>query len=144
MAAAMDGIASRGLSNFIFDTFYEQKTALVGICLGMQIFFDHSEEGDVGGLGLLPGRVVEFKNSECHVGWNNVEWTEERTRNTFYFNHSYYVECDEEFVDAVAYSDQLVPAVVSNRNFVGVQFHPEKSQMAGLNLLKNLIVGKDA
>jgi len=129
----------------------------LGICLGLQALFEHSEEGDCAGLGILPGRVRRFPDSlkdeagerlkVPHMGWNTVHqslrhplWDgiEEGTR--FYFVHSYYVDPVDAGLIAGAsrYPFEFACAVARN-NLFAVQFHPEKSQAAGLRLLANFV-----
>ena len=132
----------------------------LGICIGLQMLFEHSDEGNIPGLGILPGKVVRFphgllddqgnKLKVPHMGWNQVHrgdalahplWQGIEEDARFYFVHSYYVQPQEQ-ADATltqatsAYPQPFVCAVASN-NIFAVQFHPEKSQHAGLSLLKN-------
>ena len=130
-------------------------TPLLGVCVGMQLLFDSSEEqGEHAGLGLLPGRVVRFDppaaNGERplkvpHMGWNTVEAT--RTHpllngiadgEHFYFVHSFHAapENQSHVLGATTYGVPF-PAIVQREHVMGVQFHPEKSQNAGLRLLRN-------
>jgi len=121
---------------------------LLGVCVGMQMLFESSEEfGEHEGLGLLPGRVRRFSDA-LHVpqtGWNQVH---QRTASPlfesvaddsfFYFVHSYF--CDASAADVVAGETEYgitYASVVTRGNICGVQFHPEKSQTAGLRVLKN-------
>ena len=129
----------------------------LGLCIGLQMLFEHSEEGDTAGLGLLPGRVVRFpaaavdsegqKLKVPHMGWNQVcqigshpLWEGIAEASRFYFVHSYYVEAsDQGLVAAVSrYASNFTCAVARN-NIFAVQFHPEKSQAAGLRLLANFV-----
>jgi glutamine amidotransferase len=126
---------------------------LLGICLGMQLLFEESEEnGLTKGLSLLPGRVVRFpgrdENGETykvpHMGWNRLEWvnsspiTANLEEDYAYFVHSYYVQTEnkEIIIGKSTYSEE-VPAVVGKNNIFGMQFHPEKSSKLGVELLKN-------
>ena len=130
----------------------ERKKPLLGICLGMQLLFEESDEmGLHRGLGLLPGRVVRFPNGELkvpHIGWNQL-WQagngpemallEGIPHGTHaYFVHSYYV-APEEPGDVLARTDYGIEfaAVVGRGRIFGAQFHPEKSQDVGLRLLRN-------
>jgi glutamine amidotransferase len=122
----------------------------LGICLGLQLLFDKSyEDGEYEGLGILPGEVVRFRvPSEFkvpHMGWNQLEFRrrppifagiEDGTH--FYFVHSYYVVPKDESVVATEtdYASKFCSSIWRDRLFA-VQFHPEKSQTAGLRLLKN-------
>ncbi len=136
------------LRKSISDAVNEGKYIL-GICLGMQLFFDYSEEGNGNGLGLLDGCVSRFNGVRTpHIGWNQLfiknncpilEGIEDG--GYFYFVHSYYV--NPEYNDLVAgtttYGERAVtfPSVLWDDNIFGVQFHPEKSSKNGLRLLKN-------
>lgn len=125
---------------------------LLGICLGMQLLFEIGEEGgETLGLGLISGRVTKLKVPSGyrlpHVGWNNIEHSRQhllfkgiREEIDFYFVHSYEC-CPEKIGDIIAYCNygcQFVSGVARG-NVVGIQFHPEKSQPAGLRLFNNFI-----
>lgn len=126
---------------------------LLGICLGMQLLFEESEEnGPTKGLSLLPGRVERFsgytKNGLVykvpHMGWNKLKINRQSSilknieRDFVYFVHSYYVKTNEQKV-ILASSDYHVdvPAIVGQANIIGMQFHPEKSSKLGMQLLRN-------
>ena len=121
---------------------------LLGVCLGMQLLFTESEEhGITKGLDIIKGRVVKFPGDRPvpHMGWNEVIQTKEspifhgiKNIADFYFVHSYYVEPDN-LRNEIAYSDHFgrFTAAVQDKNVFGTQFHPEKSQINGLKLLKN-------
>ncbi len=128
----------------------------LGICIGLQMLFEHSTEGDVACLGVLPGEVVRFKHEMHdaqggrlkvpHMGWNQIThrdhamWQDIAQGERFYFVHSYYVQTgDAALVQAESqYPDAFVCAVARD-NLFAVQFHPEKSHTAGLQLLKNFV-----
>lgn len=128
---------------------------LLGICLGMQLLFEDSEEnGFTKGLGLLPGSVRRFpgKNSEGqpykvpHMGWNKLEFVQnspilENVEEDFvYFVHSYYVNAESsDVLIAKANYHEEVSAVVGRENIFGMQFHPEKSSKLGMALLGNFL-----
>jgi glutamine amidotransferase len=126
-------------------------TPYFGICLGMQILFDKSEEhGEHEGLGLLPGEVVRFEASVGkvpHMGWNSVEKLIDDPllrgipdQTYFYFTHSYYVKTPaSELVALQCQYGHPVVAAVRKDNLFACQFHPEKSQAAGLKLLQNFL-----
>jgi len=125
-----------------------EGTPLLGVCVGMQMLFEESEEfGSHSGLGLLRGRVRRFPKQLLvpQVGWNQLQPRRSHSLLTniaggtfFYFVHSYY--CDAGDLGVVLAETQYgmsYPSVVAQRNICGVQFHPEKSQAAGLRLLRN-------
>jgi glutamine amidotransferase len=122
---------------------------ILGICLGMQLLFERSDEGSSDGLGLIPGDLIAIKSNPQfrvpHVGWESVIPVKEDlifsgiTRLTFYHNHSYGLPSPSPFeIARIQYSDQFVVAA-RNENVVGVQFHPEKSHSSGEQLMKNFI-----
>lgn len=125
-------------------------TPLLGICLGLQLFFEGSEESDgVEGLGLLKGRIVRFNESHGlkipHIGWNSLRLQNDGrlfsglTGEPYvYFVHSYYLRAEEpEIVKAVTEYGDTVHASVEKGNVFACQFHPEKSSAVGLAILKN-------
>jgi imidazole glycerol-phosphate synthase subunit HisH len=140
---AMSIIRAGGLDHFLRACYEQQEVKIIGICLGMQVMFDHSEEGDEVGLGILPGRVRALPEGRCHVGWNNVHKVagdgEMEPMEAFYFNHSFYVDCDRALVQRTSEYVVEIPAVVRSQQFVGTQFHPEKSQLTGAALLEGLL-----
>ena len=139
---AMDNLKSMGMDIFLKRRFEDQDVSVIGICLGMQILFEHSEEGDSEGLGLIEGKVKRFHKGECHVGWNLVQPTKANLNletSGFYFNHSYYVECPPDVTHAVSNYQIEFPVIVKSNRFYGVQFHPEKSQTIGGSLIKAIV-----
>lgn len=131
----------------------EEKTPILGICLGMQLFANQSEEGKLEGLGWIDARVIKFKfNKESnfkipHMGWNTVAVKKEKSifnelegESKFYFVHSYYLVCKntEDILATTNYRYDFVSAVEKN-NIIGVQFHPEKSHKYGMKLLENFV-----
>ena len=130
----------------------------LGICIGEQMLFEHSEEGDVPGLGILPGNVVRFPDANMvaadgaclkvpHMGWNRVQqriahplWEGIPDGERFYFVHSYFVRPDESSLVAAETDYGLMfTSAVARDNIFAVQFHPEKSAQAGLRMLANFI-----
>ncbi|MTH53781.1 imidazole glycerol phosphate synthase subunit HisH [Bacillus mangrovi] len=143
---AMQNLHAAGLADFIKDEAAAGKP-LLGICLGMQLLFDESEEnGRTKGLGLLKGKVLRIPEGKLkvpHMGWNQLQvhngsfLLEDLEKQYAYFVHSYYVKAEEqETVLASAGYGVDVPAVVGRGNVFGTQFHPEKSSAAGLAILK--------
>ncbi len=125
-----------------------EGTPLLGVCVGMQMLFEESEEfGRSEGLGLLRGRARRFDGALLvpQVGWNQVHWRRAHPLaegiadgHFFYFVHSYYCEAaDADMVLGATEYGTDYASVVARANVCGVQFHPEKSQASGLRLLKN-------
>ncbi len=145
---AMRALHARGLDEFLLSSVAAGRP-LVGICLGMQLLADTSEEIETtAGLGLIPGKVVPLPCGRWHIGWNRLEVTAEDPLltpfdgSTMYFNHSYRFDGPEAYRLAVARIDERGDAftvAIRRRHVAGVQFHPEKSQQAGLQLLSRLI-----
>lgn len=144
MPAAIHNLRDRGLDRVIARLLEDGRTPVIGICLGMQLMFEHSEEGDVAGLGMLRGQVRRFANAGCHVGWSLCKaplGNNKQVDGAFYFNHSYFVDPDPGVLKSHVQVDGhgAVAAIVQSGNFVGVQFHPEKSQAMGAALLRHFI-----
>jgi glutamine amidotransferase len=145
--ACSEALAERGFDRLVRER-VEEGMPLLGVCVGMQLLFEESEEfGTTRGLGLVKGRVRRFPEGQRvpQVGWNQVEWKSGHAlsegisdRTFFYFVHSYFCEMGEAaaVVGETEYGLNY-PSVVARGNVCGVQFHPEKSQAAGLRLLKN-------
>lgn len=119
---------------------------ILGICLGMHLLFEESEEGVEKGLGLFKGKVKKFKDSKFripHMGWNNVygeNFFSDLNNEKFYFAHSYYADCKEEYIYAYSNYSIKFPSIVRKNNFYGIQFHPEKSNQNGMELLKKILI----
>jgi imidazole glycerol-phosphate synthase subunit HisH len=145
----MAGLRSRGLDEAVCEV-AARGTPLLGICVGMQVMFEASEEmGEHRGLGLLRGRVKRFVLSELKVpqtGWNQIEQVRESplfhglAPNAYaYFNHAYYCDaCPEDALATTNYGFNFA-SVVGRGRLYGIQFHPEKSQGVGLRMLKNFV-----
>ena len=133
----------------------EVKVPTLGVCIGMHMFADSSEEGSDIGLGWIGGRVRKISYPESnkalplpHMGWNRLGANESplfdslTPQDEFYFLHSYFFDCTDEN-DCIATVDYGVrmPCAVQKENVVGVQFHPEKSHKSGARLLKNFAIG---
>lgn len=154
MPNCMHELTTRGLKQAVLEA--AENKPFLGICIGLQMLFDESEEGNVNGLGILPGKVRHFPHDTMfdaeknklkvpHMGWNQVHQTIEHplwegiaNDARFYFVHSYYVEAAYPEVTA-AYTRYPTPftCAVAKDNIFAVQFHPEKSHLAGLTLLSN-------
>lgn len=156
MPDCMRELRERGLAEAVVEA--ASAKPFLGICIGLQMLFEHSEEGDVPGLGLLAGQVRRFPPEAMHdaagaplkvphMGWNEVRqaeahplWDGIADGARFYFVHSYYVE--PATPDVIAGSTQYgitFTSAVARANIFAVQFHPEKSAAAGLKLLENFV-----
>ncbi len=154
MPDCMRELDARGLRDAVL--LAARSRPFLGICIGLQMLFEHSDEGDVAGLGILHGKVVRFasnmkdaqgnKLKVPHMGWNQVHhgkhplWDGIAQDARFYFVHSYYVQPqDESLVQATSQYPRSFVCAVAKDNLFAVQFHPEKSQAAGLKLLQNFM-----
>ena len=130
----------------------DQKTPFLGICLGLQLLFESSEETPgVEGLGLLKGKIVKIPPAEGlkipHMGWNSLKYPNEGRLfrgipedSYVYFVHSYYLKAeDESIVTATTEYSTLIHASVESGNVFACQFHPEKSSDIGIQILKNFV-----
>ena len=130
------------------------KKPFLGICVGMQLLAEKGyEHGEHDGLGWIPGEVIKLQPSDQslpipHMGWNNLEIDESLRNNQpllakiegeVYFVHSYHFECDEKYKLATTNYGSAATAIVAKNNIFGVQFHPEKSQKTGLQLIENFL-----
>jgi imidazole glycerol-phosphate synthase subunit HisH len=156
MPDCMAQLREHGLHEAVLKAAHEKP--FLGICIGQQMLFEHSEEGDVDGLGLMQGRVVRFpletrtpdglRLKVPHMGWNHVLpthpehplWQGIEPGARFYFVHSYHVVPAHE-QEVAAYTDygQRFTSAVTRANIIAVQFHPEKSAAAGLSMLGNFM-----
>jgi len=133
----------------IVDTIRSLRQPVLGICVGMQLLFESSEEGDVPCIGLLPGRVRRFENRDGmpvpHMGWNQLELRRESPLledisdgDYVYFVHSYAAPTSADTVASTSYGSSF-SAIVQRGNVHGAQFHPERSAKVGSLLLRNFI-----
>lgn len=148
---AMINLQQRKLVEPVRSLVLEEGKPLLGICLGMQLLADSSEErGTNRGLSLIPGHVKEIPVSGRlrlpHIGWNGVSvrkrdplFSDIEEQGAFYFVHSYCFECDQEHIAGVTDYGSNVTAAVQKERIFGVQFHPERSQRKGLRLLHNFV-----
>jgi glutamine amidotransferase len=147
-AVFMRGLEERGLEPVLREAIASGKPYL-GICLGMQVLFEHSEEGDVAGLGVLAGKVVKFRPTDPtlkvpHMGWNRVAMKRPvaglSDGDHVYFVHSYHcAPADPSVIALEATHGVTFCAAIQSANLFACQFHPEKSQQVGLGLLKTFV-----
>lgn len=158
-----DGLVLPGVGNFdpaiksieqdkeLFVKAIDDYMPMLGICLGMEILFDRSEEGILEGLKILDGDVVMLPKQKVkvpHMGWNNLEITRREskllegiTNNSWvYFVHSYHISSKNKSIVAASSEYGIsIPAVIERDNLFGTQFHPEKSGKAGSTMIKNFL-----
>lgn len=144
---AMEQLAARGLDGYLA-AWARAGRPMLGICLGMQLLVEESEEQrPTAGLGLLPGRVRAIPGGGWHIGWNRLEVTgadplfRPSDRESVYFNHSFAVELPARYCAAMARAGADLVAAIRRDRIVGLQFHPEKSQAAGRALLARIVDG---
>lgn len=149
---AVQHLRSRGLEKPIKEAIASGKLFL-GICLGLQMLFEGSEEGTEPGLGIIAGTVRRFRPEPSitipHMGWNELEFTQANSplwqhlpdNPRVYFVHSYYVDPVDPNIRAatVTHGSQRVTAAIAHHNLMAVQFHPEKSSTTGLQILSNFV-----
>lgn len=150
---AMDNLNELGLIDVLNQKVIAQKTPVLGICLGMQLMADKSEEGSASGLGWIEGEVVRMKVTDSlrykipHVGWNSIVQQKPSALNvhleddaSMYFVHAYMFVAKNEvdILHTTSYENAFTSAVSKDHIF-GVQYHPEKSQDSGLQIFKNFI-----
>ena len=149
--ACLRNFKKDGLMDCVGEAVQINNKPILGICVGMQLMADHSEEnGFHNGLGWIPGRVIKFDSSDSfpvpHVGWNNMSLNNNAALFSrlsgsphFYFDHSYHFSCPDEFKIATCDYGIELTAAIANNNIFGVQFHPEKSQTNGLRLFRGFL-----
>ena len=148
---AMGKLHEYALTEIIHEV-VEQKTPFLGICLGLQLMFESSEESEgIEGLGLLPGKIVRIPDKEelkvPHIGWNSLKFPNKGIlfeglpeESYVYFVHSYYLKAKEpKIVMATTEYSTLIHASVEKNNVFACQFHPEKSSEVGMTILKNFL-----
>lgn len=151
---AMTMLNNSGLRETLDQLVLEQKIPVIGICVGMQMMADASDEGELKGLGWIKGKVRKFDHANLddahqfplpHMGWNNIELkTNDPLFNAlepspqFYYLHSYYFDCDDDSccIGEADYGIQF-SCIVKHENVYGIQCHPEKSHHNGVAILKN-------
>jgi len=150
---AMSLLNRSGLAAVIKEAVLERKIPLLGICLGMQLMCNRSEEGDVEGLGLIDADVVKFRFDQPsilkvpHMGWSSVNVLKDSDlsvglddNSRFYFVHSYFVKCHdpEDIFMSTEHGSDFTSSFLRN-NLFGCQFHPEKSHRYGIELFRNFV-----
>lgn len=149
---AMGNIKESGMQDVLNRKVLKEKTPILGICLGMQLFLEYSEEGECEGLGWISGKVEKFELSQYHLkiphmGWDYIEKQRESRLlenpiegERYYFVHSYHVRCEDRN-NVIAITEYGIPfdSVIQRENIVGTQFHPEKSHKFGMNILRNFV-----
>ncbi|MBZ2406689.1 imidazole glycerol phosphate synthase subunit HisH [Liquorilactobacillus hordei] len=144
---AMRSLEKKGLINVIKNAVLDKQIPILGICLGMQMLFEKSNEyGSHEGLGLIPGEIIVIPEEHGlkvpQMGWNENQLKKNETDFAFianeytYFVHSYYAICAQQYLISTVDYGVEIPAMVQNKNVFGAQFHPEKSGDVGLNILK--------
>jgi imidazole glycerol-phosphate synthase subunit HisH len=148
-AECMHNLQQRHLDRILHNAVMVEKKPLLGICVGMQMLCESSEEkGLHQGLGWIPGHIVRLKPPDNlvvpHVGWNTVRhnhspalFARTPTAPSYYFDHSYHYQGPEQFIAAQCDYGMPVSAAICHNNIYGVQFHPEKSHNNGLRLFRS-------
>lgn len=148
--SSLEKLENSGLKDALDNAVLNENLPIMGVCVGMQMMANSSEEGKKEGLGYINGSVIALKNRIGnksiipHMGWNSIEGKRDKILHNidlklgFYFLHSYFFEVreEDEKLASVQYEKSITCAVKKN-NIYGFQFHPEKSLLNGVNLLKN-------
>jgi imidazole glycerol-phosphate synthase subunit HisH len=138
------------LDRILYQAVIINKIPLLGICLGMQLLLNASEEGQLAGLGWINGHCRRFNLQQMnaslkipHMGWNLIQYISSINPSSesqrFYFVHSYHADCDSKYIVATTKYGYNFPAIIKNKHIIGAQFHPEKSHRFGMNFLKSFI-----
>jgi glutamine amidotransferase len=152
--SGIENLRKRDLIEILNKKVLAEKTPVLGICLGMQLFSAHSEEGDVKGLGWIDAETVRFNAPDQslripHMGWNTINIKNPcsllsgiENSSRFYFSHSYHVRCcnPDDIIATTEYGYEFC-SIVNHNNIYGVQFHPERSHKRGFMLLSSFIWG---
>jgi imidazole glycerol-phosphate synthase subunit HisH len=150
--SGMINLKRSGLIKLLSYKVLKENVPILGICLGMQLLSEHSEEGTLKGLGWIKGKTMKFNFNTNrlripHMGWNTIVLNKSSLLTKglskearFYFVHSYYLRCTyTKDVLALTNHGHDFASIIENKNIYGVQFHPEKSHKYGMKLLKNFI-----
>lgn len=142
--AAMESLKVNGIDQWLINT----EKPVFGICVGMQLLFESSAEGNTKGLGVIPGTLRKFESTKDkvpHMGWNTLSGQSDHfllkgidEDEHFYFVHSYYAPSSPYSIADCNYTTDFI-AITAKDNFLGVQFHPEKSGAAGAKVLENFL-----
>ena len=148
----MELLDNSGMRNHLDRLILDESIPVLGVCVGMQIMANRSQEGEREGLGWINAEIVRLETSQLtakpllpHMGWNSITPARDNTifdgvdcAKGFYFLHSYCFKCKHE-ADVLCYTDygQTFPSAVHHGNIFGFQFHPEKSHLNGINIFKN-------
>jgi len=126
--------------------FAKNGKPIVGVCLGMQLLAESSDElGFTKGLGLIPGKVIAISDVDWHIGWNSLDCIKNCSISSksdgqdFYFNHSYEFKASKKYIIGVARSKKPIVSIVRKDNIFGMQFHPEISQITGFKLVRRIL-----
>jgi len=145
---AMNNLNQLGLVDLLRQQALIEKKPLLGICLGMQLLADSSQEnGCYQGLGIIKGDVIKIPLKSSlrlpHIGWNDIEIIKQhplfdniQDEKNFYFVHSYFLNCDEAYISSYCFYGSWITASIQKENIFATQFHPEKSQGNGLRVLR--------
>lgn len=147
--AAMNIISENNFKKYLDELVLAQKRPILGICLGMQLLFEYSDEGACEGLSFIKGRVKKIHDRSSairvpHMGWNSVNYKSDgflsldiKEKHRYYFVHSYYACCaDQQDIAGITTYGPSFCSVVNRGNIYGVQFHPEKSHRFGMKILQ--------
>jgi glutamine amidotransferase len=146
---AMNLLNLSGMRDGLEDLVINKEVPILGVCVGMQMFAQNSEEGEISGLGWINANVKKIQSNDKlivpHMGWNNINIKTSHfiidslsNDSFFYFLHSYYFDCfdKDESISNTVYGTAF-DSIICKKNIIGVQFHPEKSHGTGLTLLNN-------
>lgn len=149
---AMLKLSNLGFTHKIIELTKNSPVKFLGICLGMQLLAGGSEEGKENGLGLIPGKVLRFPKEDLklkipHMGWNTVQPVNDNrlfkgfSEIRFYFVHSYYFKCNQPDSHSIGITNYGIDftSMVQKDNVTGVQFHPEKSHLFGMDFFRNYL-----
>jgi glutamine amidotransferase len=133
---AINKLKEYKIYNLLQEEVLINRKNFLGICIGAQILFNSLEEdGGTKGFGWINGTVSKINSKKLpHVGWNKLKKTEKEV----YFDHSFKINCSDIYInDTIMYDNIEIPAIIQKENIIGIQFHPEKSGIVGLEILKN-------